>query len=93
MDSATDISKSSDVITTESSSVMFTAIEIEEGGQQTESGRGGNVVHTSSIAERQLDHSRTRAVIPEDDVVVGRKTEKQKLIDLVGHPATAMAQR
>lgn len=56
----------------------------EEGGQQPNGTRNGIVVPTRSIVEKQHDRSKSRAVIPED--VVGRKTEKQKLIDLVGRP-------
>ncbi|CAL4982027.1 unnamed protein product [Urochloa decumbens] len=75
MDSAKPISKSSDLI-----------IEIEEeGAQQSNDTRSRNVVPTSSRVQRQHDHRKTREVIPED-IVVGRKTEKQKLIGMIGHP-------
>ena len=60
-----------------------TATEIE--GQQPYGVRAENAVYTISAAERKLDRSKTRVVTPED-VVVGRSTEKQKVIDLVGHP-------
>ena len=56
------------VVATESSSPMF-AIEIEEeGGQQPNGARSGIVVPTSSIAEKQHDRSKSRAVISEDVV-------------------------
>ena len=60
-----------------------TATEIE--GQQPYGVRAENAVYTISAAERKLDRSKTRVVTPED-VVVGRSTEKQKVIDLVGPP-------
>ena len=60
-----------------------TATEIE--GQQPYGVRAENAVYTISAAERKIDRCKTRVVTPED-VVVGRSTEKQKVIDLVGHP-------
>ena len=65
------------------SAKLVTAPEME--GQQPNDVRAENAVYTISAAERKLDRSKTRVVTPED-VVVGRSTEKQKVIDLVGHP-------
>ena len=62
------------------SAKLVTAAEIE--GQQPNDVRAENAVYTISAAERKLDRCKTRVVTPED-VVVGRSTEKQKVIDLV----------
>jgi len=59
------------------SAKLVTTAEIE--GQQPNDVRAENAVYTTSAAGRKLDRSKTRIVTPED-VVVGRSTEKQKLL-------------
>ena len=57
----------------------------EEGGQQPQGMGSGNALSTTSAVEKmKLDRSNT-IVIPED-VIVGRSTEKQKVINSVGQP-------
>ncbi|KAL6658284.1 hypothetical protein ACP70R_003870 [Stipagrostis hirtigluma subsp. patula] len=65
------------------STTVTSTSEIEEEGARQENSMGGqDVVSTASTVEKNLDRSTTKTVIPED-VVVGRATEKQKVIDLV----------
>ena len=90
MDSSEPISVST-AATTVGSSLMSTnenenVNEIqEEGGQQPQGMGSGNALSTTSAVEKmKLDRSNT-IVIPED-VIVGRSTEKQKVINSVGQP-------
>ncbi|GJN07338.1 hypothetical protein PR202_ga25162 [Eleusine coracana subsp. coracana] len=86
MDSPEPISNSASATTTGPSSSSVTPSEIQEENVQQLNGAGGeNVLSSTSTVERNFYRSKTRPINPED-IVVGRTTEKQTIIDLVGRP-------